>query len=78
MTRLCTRCQKPYDSPDQQLPNAARTYAPFCSKRCSDVDLVHWLQGDYVIGGDGALRTHEDEDGDDVLRSSLPDENDEI
>ena len=23
--------------------------APFCSKRCADVDLGHWLKGDYAI-----------------------------
>lgn len=26
-------------------------YRPFCSKRCADVDLSHWLRGDYVIPG---------------------------
>lgn len=26
-------------------------YWPFCSKRCADVDLAHWLRGDYVIPG---------------------------
>lgn len=26
-------------------------YRPFCSKRCADVDLAHWLRGDYVIPG---------------------------
>lgn len=30
-------------------------YRPFCSKRCADVDLAHWLRGDYVIPGD---KTH--------------------
>jgi len=24
-------------------------YRPFCSKRCADVDLGHWLRGDYAI-----------------------------
>jgi endogenous inhibitor of DNA gyrase (YacG/DUF329 family) len=35
--------------------------APFCSKRCADVDLARWLSGSYVIQGG-----HEDadEDGD--------------
>lgn len=27
-------------------------YRPFCSKRCADIDLAHWLRGDYVIPGD--------------------------
>ncbi|WP_235079997.1 DNA gyrase inhibitor YacG [Asticcacaulis sp. AC402] len=35
--------------------NAAPSYAPFCSKRCADVDLVHWLKGEYIIGDDGDL-----------------------
>ena len=24
-------------------------YAPFCSKRCADVDLHRWLSGTYVV-----------------------------
>jgi len=24
-------------------------YRPFCSRRCSDVDLAHWLRGSYAI-----------------------------
>ena len=24
-------------------------YMPFCSKRCSDVDLGRWLNGTYVV-----------------------------
>lgn len=24
-------------------------YRPFCSKRCSDVDLAKWLNGNYAI-----------------------------
>ncbi|MEO1251139.1 MAG: DNA gyrase inhibitor YacG [Pseudomonadota bacterium] len=27
----------------------ARDYAPFCSKRCADVDLHRWLSGGYAI-----------------------------
>jgi uncharacterized protein len=26
-------------------------YAPFCSKRCADVDLGRWLNGKYAIAG---------------------------
>ena len=29
-------------------------YRPFCSKRCADVDLAHWLTGSYAIPGDVA------------------------
>lgn len=28
---------------------ATEQYAPFCSKRCADVDLNRWLSGVYVI-----------------------------
>ncbi|MGN1063007.1 MAG: DNA gyrase inhibitor YacG [Alphaproteobacteria bacterium] len=24
-------------------------YQPFCSKKCADIDLGHWLKGTYVI-----------------------------
>lgn len=26
-----------------------KDYAPFCSKRCADVDLHRWLSGSYAI-----------------------------
>lgn len=26
-------------------------FKPFCSKRCSDVDLGRWLKGNYAIPG---------------------------
>ena len=28
---------------------AAQEYAPFCCKRCADVDLHRWLSGGYAI-----------------------------
>lgn len=62
-TRFCARCKQAYDTPDATLPNAARDYTPFCSKRCADVDLVHWLQGDYVIDGAGGLSVDDSDDG---------------
>ncbi|MBU3028950.1 DNA gyrase inhibitor YacG [Paracoccus marinaquae] len=37
----CPLCGKP----------SAAAYRPFCSKRCADIDLAHWLRGDYVIPG---------------------------
>jgi uncharacterized protein len=37
--RPCPICGKP----------AAFTTRPFCSKRCADVDLHHWLGGVYAI-----------------------------
>ena len=59
--RKCVRCQQPYGEAVEGVTNAARNYAPFCSKRCADVDLVHWLQGDYAIGGSGELTINEDD-----------------
>jgi endogenous inhibitor of DNA gyrase (YacG/DUF329 family) len=35
----CPICAKPRDA----------VFRPFCSKRCSDVDLNRWLKGVYVI-----------------------------
>jgi endogenous inhibitor of DNA gyrase (YacG/DUF329 family) len=69
--RLCTRCRKPYGEAVEGVINAAPNYAPFCSKRCADVDLVHWLKGDYVIDGSGGLAIGDEEaDGDEAV--SLP------
>jgi uncharacterized protein len=34
----CRICNKP----------AQADYKPFCSRHCADVDLAHWLRGDYV------------------------------
>jgi endogenous inhibitor of DNA gyrase (YacG/DUF329 family) len=41
-------------------------HAPFCSRRCADVDLHRWLSGAYAIPGS---EEGEGEDG----ASSLPD-----
>lgn len=27
-------------------------YRPFCSRRCSDVDLGRWLKGSYALPGE--------------------------
>jgi endogenous inhibitor of DNA gyrase (YacG/DUF329 family) len=59
--RKCVRCRQPYGEAVDGVTNAARSYAPFCSKRCADVDLVHWLQGDYAIGGSGELTVNEED-----------------
>ena len=26
-----------------------RTYRPFCSKRCADIDLGRWFNGSYAV-----------------------------
>ncbi len=40
--RTCAICNK---RPVQSA------YAPFCSKRCADVDLQRWLVGAYAVPG---------------------------
>lgn len=40
----CPICGKP----------AVPQFRPFCSARCADVDLAHWLRGDYRIPGEAA------------------------
>jgi endogenous inhibitor of DNA gyrase (YacG/DUF329 family) len=75
MIRKCTRCQKPYGEALGGVSNAAKSFAPFCSKRCADVDLVHWLKGDYVIDGGGSLSVS-DEDSDTGLTPAPSSEDD--
>ncbi len=40
----CPICDKPAD----------QAYRPFCSRRCSDVDLGRWLTGSYAIPAEEA------------------------
>ncbi|MDC7683874.1 DNA gyrase inhibitor YacG [Asticcacaulis sp. BYS171W] len=68
--KSCALCHKPYHLPDPLLPNAAKSYAPFCSKRCADIDTLHWLKGDYVIGGEGNLSTEGGDEGEAAQLSS--------
>ena len=46
----CPICAKP----------AAKPFAPFCSRRCADVDLSRWLKGSYAIPGSRAGEEEED------------------
>ena len=39
----CPICRRP----------AVEAYAPFCCKRCADVDLRRWLAGAYAIPAAG-------------------------
>ena len=48
----CPTCGKP----------AAAAYRPFCSKRCTDVDLHRWLAGRYAIPVSGADEQPDEED----------------
>jgi uncharacterized protein len=45
----CPICGKP----------VAEAFRPFCSKRCTNVDLNRWLSGVYAVPG----KEEEDEDG---------------
>jgi hypothetical protein len=50
--KACPICGKPRDP----------LYAPFCSRRCADVDLGRWLKGSYVIPGKPAEEGDEEEE----------------
>ena len=41
---------------------AAAGYSPFCSSRCADIDLGHWLGGRYAVPGEPLSREPEEED----------------
>jgi endogenous inhibitor of DNA gyrase (YacG/DUF329 family) len=43
--RTCAICKRPADDP---------AYAPFCSKRCADVDLQRWFSGAYAVPAEEA------------------------
>jgi len=58
--RPCPICRKP----------AVDHYAPFCSKRCSEIDLGRWLKGAY------AIPATETEDEDAEAAEGEPDEGD--
>jgi uncharacterized protein len=36
--------------------------APFCGRRCADIDLGRWLIGAYVLPGESAAAEQPDED----------------
>jgi endogenous inhibitor of DNA gyrase (YacG/DUF329 family) len=40
----------PSDCPICSKPGTAK-FAPFCSRRCADLDLGRWLKGGYAIPG---------------------------
>ncbi len=46
----CPVCGAPAGPPALSSASGAdKSYAPFCSKRCADVDLHRWLTGGYAI-----------------------------
>jgi uncharacterized protein len=54
-SRRCAICKRP-------LPEGgdAVRFRPFCSKRCTDVDLGRWLKGGYAIP---AVETQDESEG---------------
>ena len=44
MKSSCINCQKEIDKRDK--------YFPFCSDKCSKIDLFRWLDNKYVISKD--------------------------
>jgi uncharacterized protein len=65
--RLCPICKRPI------AESVAETrYRPFCSRRCADLDLGHWLKGSYAIPAaqeDDAKPAGEGETGEDAAES---------
>jgi uncharacterized protein len=43
MTKPCPICNRP----------AQEAYAPFCSRRCADIDLQRWFAGVYAVPAEG-------------------------
>ncbi len=48
----CPICKKP----------SVFEFRPFCSKRCADIDLAHWLRGDYRVEGEDEKKEEEDQE----------------
>ena len=46
MTAKCPICRKA----------SVKQYRPFCSKRCSDLDLDSWLNGNYRLPSEEEVR----------------------
>lgn len=57
-TPACPICGKP----------RAQQFRPFCSKRCTDVDLNRWLKGVYAV----PVTETDDEDGDKIEDQPRP------
>ena len=49
----CPICRRNPPAPD---------YAPFCSKRCADVDLQRWFSGVYAVPAEAQEAADGDED----------------
>lgn len=53
-TRPCPVCRKQADE----------KFRPFCSRRCSEIDLGRWLKGAYAIPAGPAPEGEAENDGD--------------
>ena len=51
---VCVICGRPRDP----------QYAPFCSRRCADIDLYRWLKGGYVIADNQPPDPEGEDEGD--------------
>jgi uncharacterized protein len=40
---------------------ATKSYRPFCSKACADIDLSRWLSGRYAVPGERVGQNSDDE-----------------
>ena len=61
---VCPLCQKPAEAP----------HAPFCSRRCAQLDLGKWLTGDYAVA---AYEAMDDSDVEFLLSSDRKQHNNE-
>jgi len=52
---LCPICRKAEADPK---------YRPFCSRRCSDVDLQRWFSGVYALPGEPVEASGEEDEKD--------------
>ena len=63
--RTCPICQRPLP-----VGESAARFQPFCSKRCTDVDLGRWLKGTYAIPAAETDDTESEADSDKFDESS--------
>ena len=50
-TSKCPNCGKSIASNELSSQNTQKSYKPFCSKRCADVDLGKWFNESYFVEG---------------------------
>jgi len=52
MTAKCPICGRPVEQDAEGQKAEQQKYRPFCSKRCSDIDLGRWLKEGYRVPTD--------------------------